>query len=72
MIKSEKEQADQVFINAGRKAYMLGIHIQDNPYVMSYYRNLWEVGYRQAKRFFEPRPYTPKDVDRRRREYKAK
>ena len=75
MLQSEKDQADQVFINAGRKAFMLDIHIQDNPYVLSYYRNLWEVGYRQAKRFFEPpkpNAYKPKEIDRRRREHKPK
>lgn len=51
---------------------MLGIHLIDNPYRLSYYRNLWEIGYRQAKRFFEPKSngYKPKEIDGRRREAK--
>lgn len=50
MTNAEKKQPHSVFVSAGRKAYLMLIHIQNNPYTIKPYRDLWEKGYRSAKR----------------------
>jgi hypothetical protein len=58
----EKRQPDAVFVSAGKKAYLMAIHVQNNPYFLKPFRSLWEKGYRSAKRQVEsglhPSPYT--------------
>jgi hypothetical protein len=49
----EKRQPDAVFVSAGKKAYLMAIHVQNNPYYLKPFRSLWEKGYRSAKRQVE-------------------
>lgn len=53
MTVNEKKQSELVFVNAGKKAYHMLIFISNNPYTEQPYRELWEKGYRRAKRDFE-------------------
>lgn len=53
MTEQEKSQPLSTFEEAGKKAYHAGIHISGNPYKEQPYRQLWDKGYKQAKRAFE-------------------
>lgn len=59
MTNAEKQQSNNVFVGAGRKAYLMLIHLQNNPYKDQPYRDLWDKGYRLERRRVEgPRPGT--------------
>ncbi len=53
MTKLELKQKRTVFKQAGFKAFGLGIHYNDNPYKLQPFKDLWNDGYRGAKRAFE-------------------
>lgn len=55
MTNFEKKQPDVVFIDAGKRAFYMGIPIVNNPYKEQPYNRLWEKGYRIAKRRFKGR-----------------
>ena len=50
MTNREKLQPNSTFVSAGRKAFLMLIHVQNNPYSLKPYRDLWEKGYRLEKR----------------------
>lgn len=50
MTANEKSQPDHVFVNAGKKAFHLGIFINGNPYTEQPYRGLWERGFMNDKK----------------------
>lgn len=50
MTEFEKRQPARVFISAGRKAYHALIHVSANPYKQEPYRDLWEKGWRFARK----------------------
>jgi hypothetical protein len=59
----EKNQHPAVFISAGKKSFLMAVHIQNNPYTLKPFRSLWEKGYRAAKRMAESgRAPSPFDV----------
>jgi hypothetical protein len=46
----EKKQPNSVFVQAGKDAFMIMIHVMNNPYTLQPYRTLWDKGYRRAER----------------------
>ena len=44
------DQPSGVFVGTGRLAYTMGIHAQDNPFKRQPYRDLWDKGWKAAKR----------------------
>lgn len=52
MTKFEKNQPNVVFVNAGKTAFKMGIHVLDNPYNLNPYKTLWEKGYKHERRKF--------------------
>lgn len=54
MTPFEKLQPGPIFFQAGEHAYMLGIDLQDNPYRVSPFKDLWEIGWTRTKEKFEP------------------
>ena len=49
----ERQQPQHVFVHAGKTAFQIGVPIQNNPYKEKPYRDLWDKGYRAAKRLYE-------------------
>lgn len=50
MTELEKKQPLNSFIETGRKAYRMAVHISGNPHIKQPYRDLWDKGWRMARR----------------------
>lgn len=50
MTEFEKTQPNKHFIETGRKAYRMNIHVSGNLYKQQPYRDLWEKGWRLERR----------------------
>lgn len=57
MTNFETKQDNVVFVNAGKTAFKMGIHILDNPYKVNPFKILWEKGYKNEKRRFNGERY---------------
>lgn len=53
MTNFERKQDKKFFIEAGKNAFQIGVHILDNPYKEQPYRSLWIKGYKTASKNYK-------------------
>jgi ribosome modulation factor len=49
----EKNQPSVTFVRAGQNAFLMGISLSNNPYTDPAAKELWDKGFRSARRKFD-------------------